>query len=429
MKKKVYVLIAIVALLFSCIGLVLGNKYRARRLQAMHRQAVMNADKPLTDKVGSFVWLYGYEKGSAKNRSYIESQIIAARNTHLHYVVISVLFDKQYVNKGKFDYEEFDFAMKKIKKNGLVPIVVFSSNNSDDRILYTKNKQGILHKYERLIRSVIVKYSNNGVIWQMWNEPNGLFWFNQSDSGTNVNQVKTWVSFNSKIFKYVRSYDPNSVFLAGAIAGNYSDSRLALKLAIRDHISEYGDALANHPYLANSYPDNGAPENLLKLNSRKVLLNMTPHNLKKAVKSIPLVTTEMGYSMGKSHFGSWSEGDQANYLARSIFILDMMHQPIISLYALVDEGNGSGEWGLYKGTSPNYIPKQSGRLISQLLSNLDGYSFKKRLHSRKRDFVLTYQKKGKRDRIVCWTMGASHFIKVAGQTVSVSNTPQIVYEK
>lgn len=429
MKKKVYTWILISIVLLSCTALVIANQYRLQSSQATNRQAVLTTNKPLTDKVGGFVWLYGYKKGSTRNRDYIKSQVIAAHSTHLHYVVISILFNNKYVNKGKFDFEEFDFAMKAIKENGLVPIVVFSSNDSVDANEYAKNKRAVLNKYERLIRSVIIKYRDHGVIWQMWNEPNGLFWFNQSNSGTNAAQVRTWVDFNAKIFAYVRRYDPNSVFLAGAIAGNYSDSKQAMRLAIQNHITKYGDALANHPYLSSSYPDNGAPENLLKLNSRKFLLSLTADNSKKAVRSIPLVTTEMGYSMSKSHFGSWSEEDQANYLARSIFVLDMMHQPIISLYALVDEKNGSGEWGLYKGMSPHYVPKQSARLISQLLSNLDGYSFDERLHSDARDFVLKYKKNGQRDRIVCWTMDDEHVLKVSGQTVLVTKTPQIIYEK
>lgn len=429
MKKKVYTWILISIVLLSCTALVIANQYRLQSSQATNRQAVLTTNKPLTDKVGGFVWLYGYKKGSTRNRDYIKSQVIAAHSTHLHYVVISILFNNKYVNKGKFDFEEFDFAMKAIKENGLVPIVVFSSNDSVDANEYAKNKRAVLNKYERLIRSVIIKYRDHGVIWQMWNEPNGLFWFNQSNSGTNAAQVRTWVDFNAKIFAYVRRYDPNSVFLAGAIAGNYSDSKQAMRLAIQNHITKYGDALANHPYLSSSYPDNGAPENLLKLNSRKFLLSLTADNSKKAVRSIPLVTTEMGYSMSKSHFGSWSEEDQANYLARSIFVLDMMHQPIISLYALVDEKNGSGEWGLYKGMSPHYVSKQSARLISQLLSNLDGYSFDERLHSDARDFVLKYKKNGQRDRIVCWTMDDEHVLKVSGQTVLVTKTPQIIYEK
>lgn len=429
MKKKVYTWILISIVLLSCTALVIANQYRLQSSQATNRQAVLTTNKPLTDKVGGFVWLYGYKKGSTRNRDYIKSQVIAAHSTHLHYVVISILFNNKYVNKGKFDFEEFDFAMKAIKENGLVPIVVFSSNDSVDANEYAKNKRAVLNKYERLIRSVIIKYRDHGVIWQMWNEPNGLFWFNQSNSGTNTAQVRTWVDFNAKIFAYVRRYDPNSVFLAGAIAGNYSDSKQAMRLAIQNHITKYGDALANHPYLSSSYPDNGAPENLLKLNSRKFLLSLTADNSKKAVRSIPLVTTEMGYSMSKSHFGSWSEEDQANYLARSIFVLDMMHQPIISLYALVDEKNGSGEWGLYKGMSPHYVSKQSARLISQLLSNLDGYSFDERLHSDARDFVLKYKKNGQRDRIVCWTMDDEHVLKVSGQTVLVTKTPQIIYEK
>ncbi|WP_076635712.1 cellulase family glycosylhydrolase [Lactiplantibacillus plantarum] len=429
MKKKVYTWILISIVLLSCTALVITNQYRLQSSQATNRQAVLTTNKPLTDKVGGFVWLYGYKKGSTRNRDYIKSQVIAAHSTHLHYVVISILFNNKYVNKGKFDFEEFDFAIKAIKENGLVPIVVFSSNDSVDANEYAKNKRAVLNKYERLIRSVIIKYRDHGVIWQMWNEPNGLFWFNQSNSGTNAAQVRTWVDFNAKIFAYVRRYDPNSVFLAGAIAGNYSDSKQAMRLAIQNHITKYGDALANHPYLSSSYPDNGAPENLLKLNSRKFLLSLTADNSKKAVRSIPLVTTEMGYSMSKSHFGSWSEEDQANYLARSIFVLDMMHQPIISLYALVDEKNGSGEWGIYKGMSPHYVPKQSARLISQLLSNLDGYSFDERLHSDARDFVLKYKKNGQRDRIVCWTMDDEHVLKVSGQTVLVTKTPQIIYEK
>ncbi|GAX05150.1 hypothetical protein IWT25_00453 [Secundilactobacillus pentosiphilus] len=429
--KKVKATFIISGVVLIILGFFLFNiqKTRERVVDQRSRSTILAKNKPITQKVGAFLWLYAYPKGSSQNREYIKSQIDLAKKTNLNYVVLPVVFKSDYLNNGKFNYSEFDYAIKDAEKDRLKPIVVFSSDNPNDEKNYNSNANKTLNKYRKLIKATIIRYHNRHVIWQMWNEPNGLFWFNQSQDGNDPRLVKRWTSLGSTMFRWVRKYDPKSVFLGGALAGNYSDAHIAIKLALKNGLYKDSDAIANHPYLSKSLPDNGAPENLFNVNSRKLLTSLSDNsNVKKKLMKIPLVTTEFGYSLQQTHSGIWSEGDQANYIARSVFILDMMHQPIISLYSLVDEGNGDGQWGLYRGTSPHYIAKQSGQLLTQLLSNLNGYRFNKRITEKSnRDFVLEYVKKGQKDRFVCWTMDSNHSLQIADQNVMVSQTPQIVY--
>lgn len=432
-KKVIFSLVSVLAVLLAIGGYLLyvhEKETRVKLSEEKSRAEILNYKKPLTDKVGSFVWLYAYQKGSKKNREYIQSQVQLAKKSDLKYVVLPVVFYKNYIKSGKFDFDELDMAIRIARKEHLKPILVFSSDNSDDTQEYKKNHNVVVNKYGRLIKKTIVRYKNQGVVWQMWNEPNSLFWFNQSEDGNSVALTKAWNELGRKMKHWVRQFDPRSVFLGGAIAGNYEDSKKAITLALSDGLASYSDAIANHPYLSSDKPDNGAPENLLSLNSRKLLASLENSESKKQINQIPLVTTEFGYSMQKTHQGVWSEGDQANYLARSIFVLDMLHQPIISTYCLVDEGNGDGQWGMYSGQAPRYVAKQSGQLIVQLLSNLNGFTLNTRIKQESsRDYVLEYTKKSTENRYVCWTMGSNHVIQVAGQNVELSQTPQIVYAK
>ncbi|MFC6179784.1 hypothetical protein [Lactiplantibacillus daowaiensis] len=428
-KRRLFLLIGIFFLFVIVISVYNREKINSKKIAEREaREKVLDGHKPITSKIGNFVWLYGYKKNSSANYDYFKSQIQLAKKTDLKYVVLPMVFKGTYVKNGKFDFKEFDKVMKLVKKYKLKPIIVFSAVSSKDDHMYKTKKQIILKKYGNLVLSAIKRYKNCGVVWQMWNEPNGLFWFNQSTDGNNAALVMDWLKFEKRIFGWVRKYDPKSVFLGGAFGGNYRDASKVMSIALSKGMLKHVDAIANHPYVSENESDNGAPENLLRVNSRSYLESLTNNKkIKKSLKSIPLVTTEFGYSMGKTHQGQWSEREQADYLARGMFILDMMHQPIISLFSLVDVGN-TEQWGLYKGTDSAYLSKESGRLIMQLLSNLDGYSFNKRIsQNSKRDFILRYSKKNKKDRYVCWTMDSTHTIRVANQDVILSATPQIVY--
>lgn len=417
-------------LVIAALALIYFGHARAEVIhdEAVSRSAILKGTKPITDKVGSFVWLYAYPKDSKKNLNYVKAQIKVAKSTNLKYVMLPIVFKPSYIKNGKYNYSEFDTAVKTAKDNNLTPIVVFSSDNRADADNYRKDSKSTIDYYQNMIKESIQRYSGRGVIWQMWNEPNGLFWFDQSMDGEDASLVKSWTDMGAQIQNWVREYDPDSVFLAGALAGDYSATKKVLQMSLQDGLADHADAIANHPYLSSRL-NNGAPESLLRVNSRSTLQALAPSTAKDKLKKIPLVTTEFGYSMAKTHLGQWSASDQANYLARSIFILDMMHQPIISLYALVDEGNGNnGQWGMYSGTAPNYKPKQSGQLIAQLLSNLNGFAYRKRItQSSKGDYVLQYVKTGANSRYVAWTTGGNHRVNIVGQSVLLSQTPQIVY--
>lgn len=434
MKKFFWIISIIVLIIVSgvCSYLVVEHQKEAKilRKEQQSRAEILNYKKPLTDKAGTFIWLYAYQKNSTKNKNYIDSQLKLARKTDFKYVVLPIVFKKGYVKNGKFDFSEFDGTISVARKNHLIPIIEFSADSPQDNQTYKVHSKKVIDKYCKMIRVAIKRYRGRGVVWQMWNEPNSLFWFNQSENGNEKSLTKAWNGLGRKMQGWVRQYDPSSVFLGGNLAGNYVDSELAIKSALNTGLASYPDAISNHPYLSSQEPRNGAPENLFTVNSRRKLISFSTKSTKNSLKKIPLVTTEFGYSMKKSHHGVWSEGDQANYLARSLFVLDMMHQPIISLYSLVDEGNGDSQWGMYRGIAPNYIAKQSGKLVMELLSNLNGYTFNNRVQlDSQNDYVLKYEKKGYSNRYVCWTLDANKDIWIAHQKVTLSQTPQIVYDK
>lgn len=432
-KSYKWLIAALIVVVLAIIGsylMVEHHKQAQQNQEEKTRRLILTSQKPLSKKVGAFIWLYGYRKNSKKNWVYIKSQINLAKRTDLKYVVLPIVFKSDYMKGKQYDFSEFDRAVSAAQKKHLTPIIEFSADSLKDNKQYKVQKKQIIGKYEALIKTTIKRYCDRSVVWQMWNEPNSLFWFNQSENGNEKGLAKDWNRLGRNMQKWVRIYDPESVFLGGNLAGNYTDSGDAIKVALRAGLANYPDAISNHPYLSSSEPDNGAPENLLTINSRKKLISLGNQKLYQKLRKIPLATTEFGYSMGKSHHGVWSEGDQANYLARSLFVLDMMHQPIISLYSLVDEGNGDGQWGMYRGSAPNYTAKQSGQLVMELLSNLNDYTYNSRVkQSSARDFVLKYVRKNHAVHYVCWTMDSNHSIKVDGQSVELSQTPQIVYAK
>lgn len=416
-KKRVFIFFLLFVLVIGAVYAV-GHQLLSSKAKVVSDKDELRTSKSISQKVGVFVWPYKNYQKRDNNHTYIDKQLKIAKKDGFRYAVIPVVFYPSLVHDKKYDDRVFKYAIEHAQRLGLHPIVPFSTSNSKENKSYqTKHKQ-IVNKYKKLVAQIIRNYAGQGIIWEGWNEPNSLFWFNQSQDGLNDTLVKAWVELDNYIGKTIKLYDANSIYLTGNFSGFSQSNQKVLSRATLYGLLKYGDAIANHPYQFQT-TNNGNPENLFT-NDQQSFVNDSVQAAKR--KSLPLVTTEIGYSTTNSFQGSWSQSDQAAFDARSILVLDMMKQPIIVLYSLVDDGN-AGDWGLYSGTSPDFKEKDSAVVVRQLLKELRGYHFvKQHVLPNKDDFIVEYKKKG-HSKYVYWTSGTPKAVAFRGKQLNLTKTP------
>lgn len=420
-KKLLFAVLCLIA----CIGASIfwyNHSRQIRRQEKIDFKArVLRTNKPLTSKIGELVWPWNAEYKIDEDSG--KKQIDICAEMGFKYVKIPLYMNYMVSNSGALKNNNFEDLLRYAHKKGMTPIV---------RLWFTGvgkyQKKKFLQTGKQMAKTVIDEYANEDIVWESTNEPNQpVNWFTQ-DTSTNLE----WAEFDEYVGRRLKAENKYAVYIEGDLSGTTNESVGFLETAISHGYFKYADAISNHPYQKQTNAFNGQPENGLSNNQISQYTDVLKrHNYSK----LPLTTSEVGYSTEETWAGKWSKRDQANYIARQIFVLDMQHQPLIVLLALSDNQTGEGDkgWGLLKGTKyNNQVYKPSGVLVRNLMSQIKGYVYKKRLTTQKgtgSSFVLLYSK-GFHKKIVYWSTVTQQTIKchVKKQRyiLDATETPQIV---
>ena len=399
-KRKIYKPVLVVLMTIPFV-LFVGNR-------AVGASQLVN--KPLTEKIGVYAGtLNDVVSKSDKKETLVQYK--KAKGLGFSYVRIPFRINPDLTSlTGKYDFSKLDYAIKLTKKVGLTPIVYFVSGSHDPESntwskLYPEltYSDTLVETFTSVAVKAVKRYAGKGVVWEGWNEPNGSYWFSQNGLRT----VKDWVGFDKTIAETVKKYDKKSIFLTGAFSGTTTKSNDVFVHARNNGLTQNASAVSNHPY------QTGLPEDLLTNNKEYADVNM------------PTVTTEIGYTTKQSWQGKSSYAKQAKYDARSMFILDMMKQPLIVLFNLKDSSDTG--WGLETTRNKD---KKSAQLISYLLYEIKGYQYVKRIDMKQNgsEFALLYQK-GKQYKVVYWSVKKSLIPVSYGESqflLAAENFPQIL---
>lgn len=417
-----------ILLMIGCVGLGAfwynHNSQVSRQKKIDFKSHVLQSNKPLTSKMGELVWpwnsKYEIDEVGAKK------QIDICAELGFKYVKIPLYMNYMVSENGELKNNDFGDLLSYIRKKGMTPIVRLWFTGTGG---YQSKK--FLRNGKRMAKTIIDKYADDEIVWESSNEPNQIVnWFSQ-DTSTNLD----WAKFEDYVGKTLKSKNKYAIYIEGDLSGTTDESAGFLENVISHGYFKYADALSNHPYQLQNNAFNGQPENGLNNNrASKYLTILAKYNRQK----LPLVTSEVGYSTEKTWAGQWDERDQANYIARQIFVLDMQHQPLIVLLALSDAQTSEGDkgWGLMKGTDySKQVYKPSGVLVRNLLSQMKGYTYRRRLSTQKgteSSFALLYTKSSKK-KIVYWSTESQQVLicRVEGQqyTLNAIETPQVAIVK
>jgi hypothetical protein len=295
--------------------------------------------------------------------------------------------------RGEYDFSRYDKLLDGLSAAHMRAILIFDSSNP----LYEKNAPSTPEARAACARwaaATVTRYKNRGVLWEIWNEPNGDFWKPKPS-------VKDYAALVVEVGKAIRQAAPDEWYVGPALAGIDPEDVRWLDGCFKAGLLQYWDAVTVHPY-RDGDPESAAPT-LQRIQS--MIARYSPPG-----KRIPLLDGEWGYSACRARV---TPDRQAAYLPRM---------------ALVGLMNGVGltEWYDWRddGTNPNNIehhfgiflqdgnPKLVYYALKRLAKELDGYRFEKRLDLASSDDYCLLFSKGESRRLAVWTRGAVHKVAI-----------------
>ena len=371
--------------------------------------------RPFSDKIGACVWPY-YDD--------IADQVRLCASVGMKYVSAGVLFDRP--NNFAAPTTEFTTMMDLAKQYNLTLMVDWTATQTgSDSTTHSFWTTAELETIKTGVIDVINQLKGLGTVYVGWNEPNGLFWLNDTTAAmTDYDTVKSSTDMQIWLAKQERSLDSSCTIGGPAFlyCPDYMvNNRTYVNLINQMGLFKYVDAVSEHPYLAQSY-DGGNPEQLIKYD-----------NL--GVTNLPKISNEFGYSRkvvdSNGWLGMWSQRDAAKLTIRQMLMMDYIGYSIITIYA---GGLAKGNMDIFNSDgSLSYVAKS----IKWLISELDGYTLDGKIEITEHVgyvddlYLMKYTKNGAKDKLVYWTpsrMGELYGLVYEGNfyKLKFSDYPQIL---
>ena len=293
--------------------------------------------------------------------------------------------------KGEYDFKAYDELVDSLATKNIRALFILDYGNplyDDGAAPRTDEGRAAFAKFAA---AGAAHFKGKGVLWEIWNEPNGGFWRPQAN-------VEDYVKLAKVVYRAVKKADRDATVLAPALAGwDYGFLENAFKLGLL----EATDVVSLHAYGA-AKPEDAA----IYYGKVRELIGQYAKN----GREYPLVSGEWGYS-------SWSKGTpletQADFIARQL-LSNMASGCRLSIwYDWRDDGLDPNENEHHFGTVYNDAkPKPAYIAVKTLTTELDGYSFANRMSVTSPEDYLLLFKKGDSYRMAAWTVGDAHSISL-----------------
>jgi len=297
--------------------------------------------------------------------------------------------------KGKYDFSAFDHLMESLKPHGIRALFILDySNRLYDGGLSPHSPEG-RQAFARWAAAAVEHFRGQGILWEMYNEPNIGFWKPKPEP-------EKFVLLALETAKAIRAVAPEELHFGPATS---QIDLPFLEKCFESGLLEYWSAVSVHPYRQKG-PETAADE---YRRLRMLIAKYAPRG-----KTIPILSGEWGYSAAWNHFDEQSQGKM---LPRQWLVNLSNDVPLSIWYDWHDDGTDAKEPEHHFGTvqhkyfadrKPVYDPKPAYLAAQALTKSLDGFAFNKRLTlASDNDYLLLFTR-GSDSRLAAWTTAEPH---------------------
>ena len=283
--------------------------------------------------------------------------------------------------KGHYNFDAYDQQTAGLARHGIRPLYILDYGNT----LYEPERRVTTEAGRRAFAAfataAVTRYKGRGVIWELWNEPNGFGWLPQPN-------VDEYMALAKVVLPAIRAADPQATIIAPATE---SFGFPFLEACCRQGLLDMVDGVSVHPY-RQSNPET-VVEDYARL--RALIARFTP-----ARRTIPIISGEWGYS---TSWKQYSAERQGQYLPREFLINLSQGIPLSIWYDWHNDSLNPADPESNFGTVTfEYKPKPAYQAMERLTTALHGMRFRTRLPSAPGDYLLLFSD-GTRATLVVWT--------------------------
>ncbi|MHB1458741.1 MAG: cellulase family glycosylhydrolase, partial [Armatimonadota bacterium] len=312
--------------------------------------------------------------------------------------------------KGVYDFSEHDKLIEGLSKRGMRALLILCYSNT----LYETNFMSVRTEagrqaFAQFSKAAVQRYKGKNVIWEIWNEPNIMFWRPQPS-------IDDYMALVKAVVPVIREADPKAVCIGPATS---AVDMIYLEACFKRGLLNYIDAVSVHPY-RSSIPETVTSE-ILAL--KTLIARYSPDR-----PNIPIISGEWGYTTVWPHTNTYSgvaNKLQGEYLPRQMLTNLSLGIPLSIWYDWHDGGADPMEREFHFGTVDfEYNPKPSYINMKKMTELLSGKQFVKRVPTDLDDYLLIFSD-GKRHTIAAWTIAKPHTVNPSARTrIDLTNEPQ-----
>lgn len=247
--------------------------------------------------------------------------------------------------------------------------------------------------FARWAASAAQHFAGQGILWEMWNEPDGEFWKPRP-------KVADYVKLALATGQAIREAAPGETFIGPATSGGLNFP--FLETCFQAGLLDYWAGVSVHLY-RRSDPETASVE-LRRL--RLLIARYAPPG-----KRVPIISGEWGYSAEMAG----NSAQKVGWMLPRMWLSNIANEVPLSIWydwhddwtdpKKPDSGNAFGvvSKAYYEKRDPVFDPKPAYVAARPLTTQLNGFAFNKRLSlSDDRDYALLFTR-GDEVRLAVWT--------------------------
>jgi hypothetical protein len=317
-----------------------------------------------------------------------ELEMLAAGG--FHWVRMDFFWAETEKRQGDYDFSAYDRLVAALEARKLRALFILDYGNPCYEANGAVATEAGRRAFSRWAAAAAVHFKGQGILWEIWNEPNGSFWKPKAN-------VEEYAALALVTAKAIHVAAPGEAVIGPALSGmDFQFVEGCFKAGLLD----WWDAVSVHPY-RQSAPES-AEADYQKL--RGLIARYAPKG-----KFIPILSSEWGYS---SVWQNFDDSTQGQMLTRQWLVNLANHIPLSIWYDWHEDGAdpqesehhfGTVANAYHAGDSPVYKPKPAYLAAKTLTSVLQGFQFSKRLALGKPDDYALLFRRGDELRLAVWT--------------------------
>ncbi len=314
---------------------------------------------------------------------------------------------------AQYDFTAYDNLVTVLESHKISPYFIFDyANKLYDNGMAPYTEEG-RQAFARWASAAVEHFQGQGIIWEMYNEPNIGFWRPKPN-------VHDYIVLALEVGEAIRTAAPREVYVGPAVS--LIDISF-LQECFKAGLLNYWSAVSVHPYRQRD-PESAAEE-------IRQLHRLIAAFAAKGTQ-IPILAGEWGYSSTWDWKGM-DEVKQSKLLAREFLSNLACGVPLTIWYDWHDDSADPKDPEAHFGTvhfpykpdsHPVYRPKPAYLALKTLTHVLDGYQYTKRLPVGSADDYVLLFTKGKDVRLAAWTTSSAAqgiFIPASRGRVSITD--------